>query len=143
MNRLVAPTPPAVAAEQPQQTGAQLSGRQLLLAKAVWLVVAAAALALFAAGIHPGTPCRRLSPARIARLANEIRAVLRKAVRAGGSSLRDFVDADGAPGDYQGSHLVYGRAGLPCTQCGVALRSMRVSGRATVFCPRCQRTGSE
>lgn len=94
--------------------------------------------ALFDARIHPMTPCRRLTIERLDRLAAAIRAVLSNAISAGGSTLRDFVDAQGSRGSYQRDHKVYGRAGESCTRCGVPLQSRQVAQRTTVFCPRCQ-----
>jgi len=69
---------------------------------------------LFRAGIHPRTPARRLSRERCALLAAAIKDTLRAAIRAGGSSLRDFVGADGNPGHFQQRYWVYDRAGQPC-----------------------------
>ncbi len=57
----------------------------------------------------------------------------------GGSTLRDYVDSRGEPGYFQLDYGVYGRKGLPCRNCGVAIREIRQGGRATSFCPRCQR----
>ena len=68
-----------------------------------------------------------------------IKEVLRAAIRAGGSSLRDYVGSDGACGDFQFRHRVYGRAGTPCLACGTAIKQLRQGNRATYYCPRCQR----
>ena len=95
--------------------------------------------ALFRAAIHPARPAGRISRARYARLAKEIRAVLEAAIAAGGSTLRDFTDGEGRPGYFTRSLLVYGRAGKPCPRCGAALRQMRLGQRATYYCARCQR----
>lgn len=97
--------------------------------------------ALFRAGIHPRRPFHRLRDPDLLRLAEAIRSVLQAAVDSGGSSLRDYRDAAGAPGAFQHLHLVYGRAGEPCPTCGTALRSGQVGGRTTVWCPRCQPRG--
>jgi len=94
---------------------------------------------LFAAGIDPRTPARRLSRARCERLVAAIKQTLRKAIRAGGASLRDFVRSDGEPGHFQLRAWVYGRAGLPCRRCGALLRRIVQGQRATFYCPRCQR----
>jgi formamidopyrimidine-DNA glycosylase len=94
---------------------------------------------LFLAGIRPQTPARRLSLARCVRLVAAIRATLRAAIRAGGSSLRDYVDGAGALGSFQTRCDVYGRAGEPCRRCGSAVRCIRQGQRATYYCPRCQR----
>lgn len=95
--------------------------------------------ALFRAGIRPGTPAHRISRARVARLVAEVRAVLAEAIEAGGTTLRDFVHADGGTGYFQLDTFVYGREGAPCRVCGTTLRSLRQANRATVYCPRCQR----
>ena len=94
---------------------------------------------LFLAGIRPQTAARRLSPARCARLAAAIRQTLRAAIRAGGSTLRDFVGGDGELGCFQMRHWVYGRAGVPCRRCGALIRRLVQGQRATYYCPRCQR----
>lgn len=95
--------------------------------------------ALFAAGIDPRLPARRLGRLRCARLASAVRDTLARAIAAGGSSLRDFVGADGNPGYFQQHYAVYGRAGLPCPACRRPIRTIRQGGRATFFCPHCQR----
>ena len=94
---------------------------------------------LFRSGIHPRTPARRLSLERCARLAAAIKETLRAAIRAGGSSLRDFVNSDGSPGIFQHRALVYDRAGAPCRRCGTAIRRIVQGQRSTFYCPRCQR----
>lgn len=94
--------------------------------------------ALFAAGIHPRIPARRLSAPDTARLADAVRRVLRSAIRRGGSTLRDYLDADGRAGDASAIHAVYGRSGKPCTVCSGILRSAVVAQRTTVWCPACQ-----
>src|SRR6266480_4223615 len=94
---------------------------------------------LFRAGIHPRTPARRLSRGRCALLAAAIKETLRAAIRAGGSSLRAFVGADGNPGYFQRRYWVYERAGQPCRRCGSAIRRIAQGQRSTFFCPRCQR----
>lgn len=94
--------------------------------------------ALHRAGIDPRTPCRRLCAATIDRLVRSIRSVLRSAVRSGGSTLRDYVDGGGRPGQAQALHAVYGRSGQPCLTCDRPLRLVRLGGRATVWCPACQ-----
>ncbi len=93
---------------------------------------------LFHAGIHPLTAAGRLSARRAARLADAIRATLEAAIAAGGSSLRDFVDGHGRPGYFQQMYFVYGRAGKSCRHCGQTIVSLRLGGRATYLCPRCQ-----
>jgi formamidopyrimidine-DNA glycosylase len=98
-----------------------------------------AAEALFSAQINPKTPAGRLSRARCEALVGAIRGTLAEAIRAGGSSLRDYVGADGAPGTYQEGHQVYGRAGESCRVCGSKIRGIRQGQRASYYCPKCQR----
>lgn len=94
---------------------------------------------LFLAGIRPQTAARRLSRAHCARLVKAIRATLRAAIRAGGSSLRDYVDSAGELGCFQLRCYVYGRAGEPCRRCATPIRRLIQAQRATYYCPRCQR----
>lgn len=95
--------------------------------------------ALFGAGIRPTIAAGRVSLARYILLAAAIRHTLTTAIAAGGSSLRDYVKADGAPGYFQLSAAVYGRANAPCEVCGTMLKMLRQGQRSTYFCPRCQR----
>jgi len=94
---------------------------------------------LFACGLHPLVPAHQVNPAQLPGVVRRMRRLLGRAIEAGGSSLRDYRDADGRPGSYQRSHKVYGRAGLPCARCGRSLASAPVAGRTTVWCPACQR----
>jgi formamidopyrimidine-DNA glycosylase len=94
---------------------------------------------LFRAGIRPTTPAYRISRVRWARLVDEFRATLRDAIEKGGSTLRDYVDSRGEPGYFQLDYAVYDRAGLPCRRCGTPIRELRQGGRATYYCPSCQR----
>lgn len=94
--------------------------------------------ALFHAGIHPATVAGRVSRARLDRLAEAIRNTLGKAIHAGGSSLRNYVNADGAPGYFQLATMCYDREGEPCRRCGAPIRLLRQGQRATYYCPRCQ-----
>jgi len=96
--------------------------------------------ALFHAGVHPRLAAGRLSRVRCDRLAAAIKETLQKAIAAGGSSLRDFVDGHGKPGYFQQTYFVYGRMGEPCRICGSAIRQFAQGGRSTFFCPVCQRT---
>jgi formamidopyrimidine-DNA glycosylase len=95
--------------------------------------------ALFRAGIRPALPAHRVSRARLARLVVAVRAVLTEAIAKGGSTLRDYVDASGEPGYFQLDYCVYGREGLPCRACGTPVQHRRLGGRASFYCPRCQR----
>ncbi len=94
---------------------------------------------LFRAGIRPTIPAFRVSRVRQRLLVDAIRATLRDALAKGGSTLRDFVDSGGEPGYFQLDYFVYGREGLPCRVCGSAIKSHRLGGRATNYCPGCQR----
>jgi formamidopyrimidine-DNA glycosylase len=94
---------------------------------------------LHRARIHPTVIAATLSRARIERLRVAIREVLEAAIAAGGSSISDYVDAEGRPGSYQQQHQVYGRAGQPCAVCSAPIRRVVVAQRGTHYCPRCQR----
>ncbi len=98
-----------------------------------------AAEALFRAGIHPARPAGRIAAARLERLVDAIKAILGYAIERGGTTLRDFLQPDGAPGYFEQELSVYGRAGEPCRVCGTALKDADWGQRATVYCPRCQR----
>lgn len=95
--------------------------------------------ALFRAGIHPTRQAGRVSARRYDRLAEAIREVLDASLRAGGTTLRDFLHSDGTPGYFEQKLAVYGRAGQPCASCGVSIRQRVLGQRATYYCPRCQR----
>jgi len=95
--------------------------------------------ALFRAGIHPLAQARRLGLTRMRRLHEAIMTVLNEAIEAGGSSIADYVDAEGARGGFQEWHQVYGRAGLPCVRCAAPVQRMVVSQRGTHYCRICQR----
>jgi formamidopyrimidine-DNA glycosylase len=95
--------------------------------------------ALFRAGIHPLAVASRLNAARARRLYDAIAEVLTEAIDAGGSSISDYVDAQGRKGFFQFSHRVYQRTGEGCVVCGTAIRRILVVQRSSPFCPRCQR----
>lgn len=96
--------------------------------------------ALHGAGLHPQQEASRVSPARAARLHASIRDVLRRAIRAGGTTRRDYFKPDGSPGWFKRALKVYGREGEPCRTCRAAtIRRIVVGQRGTWFCPRCQR----
>lgn len=95
--------------------------------------------ALFAAGIRPDRAAGRISRDRYARLAEAVQAVLREAIDAGGTTLRDFVREDGSPGYFRQALGVYGRGGEPCPRCARPLRESRLGQRSTVWCAQCQR----
>ena len=94
---------------------------------------------LFRAGINPRAPAGSLSLERCARLAGAVKRTLRTAIRAGGSSLRDFVGSDGREGYFQRRAWVYDRAGQKCRRCGGTIRRMVQGQRATYYCAGCQR----
>ncbi len=96
--------------------------------------------ALFAVGISPKRPACDLSYEECAKLATEIKQVLQRAIRAGGSTLNDFAHADGNLGYFQHSFLVYGRKGEQCLQekCGGKIIQIKQSGRSSFYCPKCQ-----
>lgn len=94
---------------------------------------------LFRAGISPRRAAGRLTRAECAALAREVKRTLREAIRAGGSSLRDYVGSDGAAGGFQLRTWVYDRAGQPCRRCAAPVKRIVQGQRATFYCPRCQR----
>jgi len=96
--------------------------------------------ALFRSHISPRRLAGSLEPAEIARLVPAIKKVLRDAIRAGGSSLRDHARPDGELGAFQHHFLVYGRAGKPCkNRCPGTVKRIVQAGRSTFYCPRCQK----
>ena len=94
---------------------------------------------LFAARIHPRARASRLSKLRAEELHRQVVAILELAIRHRGSSISNYVDADGAGGSYQQQHNVYGRKGEPCPRCGTAIRRIVLGQRGTHYCPHCQR----
>ena len=95
--------------------------------------------ALFQAKIHPNRAANKINKARIERLVDAIKQVLKAAIKAGGSSLKDFTSAEGKPGYFQHTFQVYGRAGEPCNQCNKLLKQAQIGQRTTVYCGFCQR----
>ncbi len=95
--------------------------------------------ALFLAGIRPRVAAGRLSRWRLAALVDAVKATLEAAIRSGGTTLRDFLASDGRPGYFAHELAVYGRGGQPCQHCRAILKEIRITGRATVYCPACQR----
>jgi formamidopyrimidine-DNA glycosylase len=98
-----------------------------------------AAEALFAAGISPLRPAGRVSLERYRALADAVKAILAAAIARGGTTLRDFISPDGAPGYFEQELSAYGRGGEPCPRCGRPLRSGDIGQRATAWCGHCQR----
>lgn len=95
--------------------------------------------ALFRAGIRPGRAAGSLTRAEAEALAVAIKAVLREAIEAGGTTIRDYVGAGGDEGGFSERLFVYGRAGEPCRQCGQPVKQRVQGGRATFWCAKCQR----
>jgi formamidopyrimidine-DNA glycosylase len=95
--------------------------------------------ALFEAGIHPQAIACVLTDRQIRRLSRAIKLTLRRALRHRGSTLRDYVDANGSAGAFQKLHRVYDRAGEPCRCCKTRIQRIVLGGRSAHFCPKCQR----
>lgn len=95
--------------------------------------------ALFLAQIHPLSQASSLAKPQTTTLARSIRTVLKRAIDAGGSSIRSYVDGNGNAGEFTLEHRVYGRGEAPCFRCGSTLVQTTVAQRTTVFCTRCQR----
>jgi formamidopyrimidine-DNA glycosylase len=94
--------------------------------------------ALFLAGIDPRRAAGKISRARYENLTKAVRTTLEKAIRAGGTTLRDFSGSDGNPGYFQQRLAVYGRRDLPCRDCGKPIRCQTQGNRSTFFCRHCQ-----
>ncbi len=98
-----------------------------------------AAEALFAAGVSPLRAAGKVSRERYEVIAAEIRRILAYAIQRGGTTLRDFLSPDGAPGYFEQELSAYGRGGEPCPRCGRPLKQAMLAQRATVWCGHCQR----
>lgn len=94
---------------------------------------------LFAARIHPATKVKNVSDAKLVLLLKELKAVLSLAIEKGGSSDRNYVNAQGQKGSYIDFAKVFRREGKSCTRCGSIIQKTRVAGRGTHVCPRCQK----
>lgn len=94
---------------------------------------------LFASRIHPVTPACAIGPVKARRLFAAIGQVIAQAVEQGGTTLRDFSNAQGMAGHFQHAVQVYGRAGQPCHHCGQPIHLLRQGQRSTFYCPRCQK----
>jgi formamidopyrimidine-DNA glycosylase len=94
---------------------------------------------LFRAGIRPTKHAGKLTRVELLKLHASLQQVLAHAIELGGSSVSDYVDADGVAGFFQLEHKVYGRTGEECLDCGTGLKKIVVGGRTTVYCPRCQK----
>jgi formamidopyrimidine-DNA glycosylase len=95
--------------------------------------------ALFRARIHPRRAAGRLKREQAAKLVRAIRSVLITAIRVGGTTLRDYVGADGNPGYFRQKLYVYERAGKACRVCRTPIRQITQGQRSTYFCPKCQK----
>lgn len=95
--------------------------------------------ALFHAKINPQTAAGRIGLSRYKILVQHIKSVLEKAIEAGGSSLRDFINSDGNPGYFQQHYCVYGRAGMACRKCDAVIKQIKQGQRSSFYCPVCQR----
>jgi formamidopyrimidine-DNA glycosylase len=93
---------------------------------------------LFRAGIRPRRRAGQLTRVELEKLRGALREVLEHAIRLGGSSVSDYVDADGVRGFFQLEHCVYQRTGEPCRTCGNAIKRIVVAGRSTHYCAHCQ-----
>ena len=94
--------------------------------------------ALFLSGIRPETFCSALNVEQISRLRLAIIEVLEKSIAAGGTTFSDFLNVMGVNGNYGGSAWVYGRTGEPCRVCGTSIDKLKLAGRSSHFCPKCQ-----
>ena len=95
--------------------------------------------ALFKARIHPERHAHRLKRDEVELLFSEIKKVLKKAIDYKGSSLSSYVDVEGKRGSFHSRLRVYGRGGEPCVKCKTPLEFVRLAGRGTTFCPKCQK----
>ncbi len=93
---------------------------------------------LWKAKIHPAEMGARIPEVRLEKLYRALRGILEKAIALRGSTIADFMDADGAAGEYQLHHRVYGREGKACPRCRTTIRRIIVAGRSSYFCPNCQ-----
>jgi len=94
---------------------------------------------LFRAGVRPKRRASTLTRAQLGKLYESVREVLREAITLGGSSISDYVDADGEEGFFQLQHRVYGREGEPCLVCKTPVRRIVLTGRSSHYCPKCQK----
>lgn len=94
---------------------------------------------LFLTGLHPNKPAKALTEQNCRDLVRAIKRILHKAIKAGGTTLKDFVNTAGKPGYFKQQLHVYGRAKQPCLQCKTPLKSLRIAQRNTMYCPECQK----
>jgi formamidopyrimidine-DNA glycosylase len=136
---------PLTAGFSPEVLAAVLKGRKTLIKSALLNQQLISGLgniyadeALFGAGIAPEREALSLSTKETVLLAQEIEKVLSAGIAAGGTTFRDYVDADGKRGNYAKSLRVYGRKDKPCLSCGTTLARVVIGGRGSVYCPHCQ-----
>jgi len=96
--------------------------------------------ALFMSGIYPHKLAGKITKVECTKLVENIKLVLTKAIKQGGTTLKDFVGGDGQPGYFAQQLKVYGRPGLPCLNCGTLIKEMRTNNRSTCYCPFCQKS---
>lgn len=94
---------------------------------------------LFAARIHPARPVKTLKETEWNLIITHVRSILKRAISAGGSSISDFLNVDGSEGKFAQELKVYGFAGTPCPVCGTQLENVKLGGRSSCFCPKCQK----
>ena len=88
--------------------------------------------------VHPLTPADQLSESQLAELISHIKKVLKKSIKQGGSSLKDFTVADEQTGYFQQTLHIYGKHNQPCPKCGQTIEKVNITGRSSTFCPSCQ-----
>jgi formamidopyrimidine-DNA glycosylase len=93
---------------------------------------------LWRAKIHPAKVATSVDPEKLKTLRRVLQEILQKAIVLRGSTIADFQDGDGEPGEYQRHHRAYGREGHPCYRCGTLIRRTIVAGRSSYYCPKCQ-----
>lgn len=93
---------------------------------------------LFQAGIRPTSPVGKISKARLEKLYFAVREILAKAIEQGGTTLKDFVSAEGSPGYFKQELAVYGHEGEACGDCQTVIKNIKLSGRSSFYCPNCQ-----
>jgi formamidopyrimidine-DNA glycosylase len=130
---------------QPTEFAALFRGRRLAIKAALLNQTLLAGVgniyadeSLFRAGLRPRRRAGRLTHAELERLRLALREVLQHAIRLGGSSVSDYVDAEGVRGFFQLEHNVYQRTGQPCRTCKTPIKRITIAGRSTHYCPRCQ-----
>ena len=94
---------------------------------------------LFASGISQLRPCAELTRSECAKLAENAKRILARAIKAGGTTISDFLNVDGTEGKFAQELNIYGRAGMECPRCGATVECVRQGGRSSFYCPKCQR----